>query len=152
MITNSTENYLRAISALAGENGYAYTTDIAKELGVKSPSVTNMLQELGKKGLIIYKKYSGARLTDEGAKIARKTAEYHAVFKKFLKKISVPERLAQKDAWVMEHGLSSSTLRQMSKFVQFAEKFGENPCFFALFEDYCKSGKIIGCSAIQRRK
>ncbi|MFH1307144.1 MAG: metal-dependent transcriptional regulator [Candidatus Micrarchaeota archaeon] len=152
MASRAVEDYLRAISFLINEKGYARTTDIAKQLGVKSPSVTNMLSRLQKEEYIIYEKYGGTRLTQKGKELAKNIEARCITFKKFLQKISVPMRFIEQDAHLLEHGLHPKTMLQISKFVEFVEKFGERPCFFEHFHTYCKTGSIPGCNLPLKKK
>ena len=145
MLSRKTEDYLEAILNLIDEKGYARTKDIASKLGVKSPSVTEMLQKLDAKELISYEKYGGVRLTREGLSVARKIRKRHEVFEKFLKMLLVSDKAAEKDACLLEHHLDSETMRQFSKFVSFFECFGRTPEFFKHFERFCKTGKLPKC-------
>ena len=142
MNSRAEQDYLLAIYQISKNKGVARTTDLAKALRIKSPSVTDMLNKLRNKNLILYKKYEGARLAPAGLKVAKSQLISQVAFKKFLKRIFIPSHLIEKDAHVLEHGLSATTMRQFSKFVQFIELFGETPCFFAHFKIYCQKGKI----------
>ena len=142
MNSRAEQNYLLAIYQISKNKGVARTTDLAKVLKIKSPSVTDMLGKLAKKNLVLYKKYEGARLTPAGLKIAKSQISSQLAFKKFLKRLLIPDHLIEQDAHLLEYGLSATTLRQFSKFVQFMELFGENPCFFAHFKIYCQKGKL----------
>ena len=106
MNSRAEQDYLLAIYQIEKNKGVARTTDLAKILQIKSPSVTDMLNKLCKKELILYKKYEGARLTNAGKKIAKSQLSTQAAFKKFLKRILIPNRLIEKDAHALEHGLS----------------------------------------------
>lgn len=139
MNSKAEQGYLLTIYHIQKNKGVARTSDISKILKIKSPSVTDMLSKLCKKELILYKKYEGARLSPKGTEIAKSLLSRHQIFKRFLKKILIPEHLIEKDAHVLEHGLSPTTMRQFSKFVQFMDLFGENPCFFVHFKNYCQN-------------
>jgi len=142
MSSKAEQDYLLAIYHISKNKGAARTTDIATVLNIKSPSVTDMLSKLSKKNLILYKKYEGARLAPKGDEIAKSLLSRQIIFKKFLKRLFIPENLIEKDAQVFEHGLSRTTMRQFAKFVQFMDLFGDNPCFFAHFKNYCEKGEI----------
>ena len=53
------------------------TTLIAKCVGVRPATVTEMLQKLAEKGLVKYTRYHGVRLTEKGADEARKLLRKH---------------------------------------------------------------------------
>lgn len=144
MNSQSEQSYLLAIYHISKNKGVARTCDLASVLKIKSPSVTDMLSKLAQKNLILYKKYEGARLSQKGGEVAKSLLSRQQIFKKFLRRIYIPQNLIEKDAHVLEHGLSPTTMRQFAKFVQFMDLFGENPCFFAHFKSYCSAGKIAG--------
>jgi len=58
------EDYLEVIYGLIQTKGYARAVDIAEQLGVKSPSVTAMVQKLDDMGLVVYERYRGLTLTE----------------------------------------------------------------------------------------
>ena len=65
-LTPAMENYLEAIFNLGKEKRVVRVKDIAKRLGVKMPTVTNMLKTLSGRGLIEYEKYEYLELTKNG--------------------------------------------------------------------------------------
>ena len=145
MLSRKTEDYLEAILNLIKEKGYARTKDVAAKIGVRPASVTEMLQKLDAKELILYEKYGGVRLTRKGLSLAQKIKKRHDVLEKFLKMILVSEKTAEKDACTLEHHLHFETVKQFSKFVSFVEWFGKTPEFFKHFERFCKTGKLPKC-------
>ena len=44
------------------------TIDLADKLGVKPPTVSNMVARLAEKGYLVYERYRGMKLTDQGMK------------------------------------------------------------------------------------
>ena len=70
----------------------------------------------------------------------------HTTIAKLLQVIQVPKSIAEKDACVMEHSLSSKTVEQLIKFVNFVEncpvKF---PDWRRCFKVYCKTGQYSEC-------
>ena len=60
------EDYLEAIFTLSEEKRIVRVKDIAQRLGVKMPTVTNMLKTLGQQGFIDYEKYEYLELTKKG--------------------------------------------------------------------------------------
>ncbi|MEW6528775.1 MAG: metal-dependent transcriptional regulator [Candidatus Micrarchaeota archaeon] len=145
MLTRKTEDYLEMILDLTDEKGYARTKDLAAKMKVKSPSVTEMLGKLSREGLVVYEKYGGTRLTSEGLSMAKKIKKRHEIFERFLKIIFVSDKVAGKDACIMEHHLDPETNRQLSRFVSFVNGFGRRPEFINHFERFCKTGKLPKC-------
>jgi DtxR family Mn-dependent transcriptional regulator len=65
-LSTTLEHYIETIYELQTEWGAASVTDIAEKRGVKSPSVTYVLQKLKSLGLVRYKKYRSVSLTAAG--------------------------------------------------------------------------------------
>jgi len=141
MLSRKTEDYLEAIYNITEKKGYARVKDIASELKVSSPSVTEMMKKLSDQGFIVYEKYSGIILTEKGRKIAKGVKKRHDIFKNFLEIILVPEHIANKDACIMEHHLNPKTIEQFSKFVEFVKNAPIHPEWLKHFKEYCETGK-----------
>lgn len=79
------ENYLKLIYHLADRQaGEVSTNALAEGTATKAASVTDMLRKLADKELIIYKKYQGVRLTDEGQRQALRVIRRHRLWEVFL--------------------------------------------------------------------
>lgn len=105
-LTASLEDYLEAIKALidADEHGHAHTSEIARRLGVKMPSVTNALGILCKNGYIHYDASYPVTLTKRGVQAAERVMRRHAVLKAFLEEVLLLEESeASATACRMEH-------------------------------------------------
>jgi DtxR family Mn-dependent transcriptional regulator len=85
-LTQSTEDYLKAIYDLTLNGERATTNQIAEQLGVKPASVTGMLQRLAasEPPLLEYRKHQGAGLTEEGTKAALEIVRHHRLLELFL--------------------------------------------------------------------
>ena len=123
MLSRKVEDYLDAIYNINLRKGFARTKDIAEELGVKPPTVTEMLKKLDSMGYVKYTKYSGAVLTPEGEDIGRTVKHRHDTLLGFLKKIGVPDELAEKDAHILEHHISPKTIEKIKEFVNSTKNF-----------------------------
>ena len=115
------EEYIETIYALERKEGRAQTGMLADEMGVKPPSITEILQKLEKEGLIQYESYAGATLTPRGMRMARELMAKHAILAEFLETIGVDHDLAEIDACQMEHHVSGRTIAQLKKFVEFIQ-------------------------------
>ncbi len=81
----SEENYLKIIFHLEQQtNEAAITTDIARIIGLKAASVSEMLKKLAGKKLISYQKYQGVKLTPIGKKKAVSIVRKHRLWEVFL--------------------------------------------------------------------
>ncbi len=81
------DDYLKAILELGGaEEARVTTQDLAERLGVRTPSVTGMLQRLAadRPALVIYEKHRGVRLTAPGKRRAWELVRHHRLLELFL--------------------------------------------------------------------
>ncbi|MHC1630914.1 MAG: metal-dependent transcriptional regulator [Methanotrichaceae archaeon] len=140
-LSRKAEDYLEAIFNISQENGYARIRDISKQLGVKPPSVVEMVRKLGDQGYVVHKKYEGVFLTSEGEEVGRVVKDRHDTIKAFLIFINVPEDLADADACTMEHELSSRTVEQIKYLVKFIDLCPENPEWLNHFKIFCDTGR-----------
>ncbi len=88
-LSQSIEDYLKAVYELTRGNGRASTNDLAEYLNVAPASVTGMLQKLAstKPPLLEYQKHRGVRLTMQGEKVALETIRHHRLLELFLHQI-----------------------------------------------------------------
>jgi DtxR family Mn-dependent transcriptional regulator len=84
VLSQSVEDYLKAIYKLETEEKGASTTRIAEALDVSSASATNMVKRLSKMGLVNYQSYKGASLTASGRKIALEIIRHHRLLELYL--------------------------------------------------------------------
>ena len=115
------EEYIETICVLEQRNGRAQTGMIASRMGVKPPSITEMLQKLEREGLIQYESYNGAILTGSGKKLARELMQKHRIIANLLEILGIDRELAEVDACQIEHHVSPETLKRLEKFVEFAQ-------------------------------
>ncbi len=84
MISQTEENYLKVLYALAITHGEASVNDIGKELQIKMPTVNSMIKRLAKKNLVVYESYKPIKLTEEGKKAAALIIRKHRLTEMFL--------------------------------------------------------------------
>lgn len=85
MNTYTEENYLKAIFKYSNKTKDGVSTNvIADELDTKASSVTDMIKKLSDKKLVLYKRYKGVTLTEEGRKIAVAVIRKHRLWEVFL--------------------------------------------------------------------
>ena len=107
VLSQSVEDYLKAIYKLETEEEGASTTRIAEAMDVSSASATNMVKRLSKMGLVDYQSYKGARLTESGQKIALEIIRHHRLLELYLKEVmgfSWDE--IHEEAEILEHHIS----------------------------------------------
>jgi DtxR family transcriptional regulator, Mn-dependent transcriptional regulator len=112
------EEYLEAIYDIAGTEGSAKTTAIARCLNVSPASVTEALQSMAAKGLLQYEPYKGARLTTEGLGIATSIKRKHRLLEVFLTDVlHINSANVHDEACKMEHTLSEETEDALCKML-----------------------------------
>lgn len=85
--SESVDDYLKAILELGGAEDARVTTNaLAERLGVRTPSVTGMLQKLAvqRPALVLYEKHRGVRLTAAGKRRAWELVRHHRLLELFL--------------------------------------------------------------------
>jgi len=121
-ITPTMEDYLEAIGQLGKKDEVVRVKNIARQLNVKMPSVTEALKTLTKDGLIRHEKYGYVELTQKGNRIAKEIYSRHQTLFKFLNQIlRIDPRAAEEDACKMEHTISSTALKKLVEFIESLE-------------------------------
>jgi DtxR family transcriptional regulator, Mn-dependent transcriptional regulator len=85
--SEAVDDYLKAILELGGAQDSRVTTNaLAGRLGVRTPSVTGMLQKLAaqRPPLVLYAKHRGVRLTASGKRRAWELVRHHRLLELFL--------------------------------------------------------------------
>lgn len=129
MITRAMEDYLEAIYWLSKEKGSAKISDISQAMGVKLPSVSEMMKRLKAEGLVEYEPYGRVTLTEKGLEIAERIAARHELLANFFISLGVDEKIAIEDACRVEHDLHPNTLKRLRSFIKFVKER-------AIFEEF----------------
>ena len=118
MPSEQVEEYLKTIYDIAGKNRAARTTEIAKCLKKSPASVTEAIQHMAEKGLVVYAPYKGATLTKEGLIIAIKIKRKHRLLEVFLTHtLHIDKKKAHAEACKMEHDISDETENALCKIL-----------------------------------
>ncbi|MBN2639807.1 MAG: metal-dependent transcriptional regulator [Bacteroidales bacterium] len=118
-MTFAEQDYIKAIFQLEEErNNTILTNDLAARLGTKASSVTDMFKKLEKKNLIIYKKYQGVKLNEEGRKAALKLIRKHRLWETFLvKSLGFGWESVHEIAEQLEHIESDELIERLNQFL-----------------------------------
>jgi len=142
-LTPTMENYLEAIYNLDNEKRVVRVKDIANRLGVKMPTVTNMLKTLNDRGLINYERYEYLELTDKGENVGKEIDRRHHILRDFLTAIlGIDFDKADEEACSMEHAVGPATMDRLVAFMEFIQscpRTGEN--WLARFEEFRAHGR-----------
>ena len=84
MLSESIQDYLKAIYHLRQEDERATTSALAAYLDVSAASVTGMLKKLAELELVVYEPYQGATLTPAGERAALEVIRHHRLIELYL--------------------------------------------------------------------
>ena len=84
-MTLAEENYLKTIFHLERKlKSEVSTNALAERMQTRASSVTDMMQKLAEKKMLVYKKYKGVQLTEKGKKSAAYVVRKHRLWEVFL--------------------------------------------------------------------
>ncbi len=151
MLTHTAEDYLERIYLLSLRLGSVKTSDIAKEFGIRTPSVISALKLLKEKGFVHYQKHGTVTLSEKGMERALDVYDRHKTTYRFLHFVlGVADKTASSDACGMEHSVSPETAAAMKDFFSFLtlkkeEGFDLKQEFQAFREKRKRSGGLEQC-------
>ena len=118
----SKENHLKAIFHLQQEHGIVTTNALAAALQTRPASVTDMLKKLKDQKLLIYERYKGFKLNNEGRKAALQVIRKHRLWEFFLvKKLQFGWDEVHEIAEELEHIASKKLIDRLDAFLGFPE-------------------------------
>ena len=149
-LTNSMEDYLEAISILEEKKRYVRVKDIAKQMKVKMPSVTEALKSLARKNLVNHERYEYVELTEQGTMVAQEIRRRHDAILKFLTEVlNMDPETAERDACGIEHAISPTALDRLLKMIECIKECprGTPECLrrFEYYVEYGEKPPIACC-------
>ena len=118
----SKENHLKAIFHLQQEQGLVTTNALAAALRTRPASVTDMLKKLKEQKLLIYERYKGFKLNNEGRKAAVQVIRKHRLWEYFLvKKLQFGWEEVHEIAEELEHISSRALIDRLDAFLGYPE-------------------------------
>ena len=135
--TPTNEDYVETIWSLIQNKGYARTVDIADRLGVNSASVSKMIQRLDGDGLLVYERYRGLGMTDEGFQLGQQLSKRHQTLEIFFQYLGIkdPDEIYQTVEGI-EHYVNANVLERISALVAYIE---QHPEWWNQYSDQLKS-------------
>ncbi|HEU4364466.1 MAG TPA: metal-dependent transcriptional regulator [Candidatus Krumholzibacteria bacterium] len=107
VLTQSMENYLKAIFEIAEHAERASTSSIADRMGIAPASVTAMVKKLADLKLVTHEPYQGVQLTRIGEMAAVEVVRHHRLIEKYLADaLGVPWDQVHDEADKLEHVIS----------------------------------------------
>jgi DtxR family transcriptional regulator, Mn-dependent transcriptional regulator len=120
-LSQSEENYIKAIYALSENNDESISTNLlAERMNTKASSVTDMLKKLTDKQLLTYQKYQGCSLTEIGRSVALSIVRKHRLWEVFLvEKLQFGWDEVHEIAEQLEHIQSVQLTNRLEEFLSF---------------------------------
>jgi DtxR family Mn-dependent transcriptional regulator len=120
--TSSQENYLKAIYHLQNTGDSATTNGLADSMRTSAASVTDMLKKLREQKLLLYERYKGFRLTQEGRKVAVQIIRKHRLWEYFLvEKLMFEWDEVHDMAEELEHVSSKKLIERLDAYLNFPQ-------------------------------
>ncbi|MCM3293291.1 metal-dependent transcriptional regulator [Paenibacillus sp. MER 180] len=112
------EDYLETVFLLSQEGAGARLSDIADKVGVTKASANRAVATLSSLRLVQKEHYKEIHLTPEGLAYANRIVHKHEVIKQFFMNVLLVDAdIAEQDACMIEHVISSDSVRAMQQFV-----------------------------------
>ena len=106
-LSQSMENYLKAIFEIVEHAERASTSSIAERMGIAPASVTAMVKKLAELHLVTHEPYQGVQLTAVGELAAVEVVRHHRLIEKYLAEaLGVPWDRVHDEAEKLEHVIS----------------------------------------------
>ena len=121
MRTESKEMYLKTIYLLSKQKSVVRNVDIASNLNVSKPSVTEMLKRLAADGVITIND-NVIQLTTSGKERAEMIYNRYMTFVELLTMMDIPEDKVHNAACKLEHGVSDEIFYYMRNWVNKEKK------------------------------
>lgn len=121
-ISSAMQDYLEVILELSEREAVVRVTDIAAQLNIAKASVAQAVGKLKELGLVLQENYGPVELTASGRKAALQVQQWHRTLRLFLVEVlGVDPVIAEKDACLMEHAVSSETMEKLVEFLKAAD-------------------------------
>lgn len=115
-IGRSAEDYLEAILMIHERQGYVRSTDVAEQLGISKPSVSNATKRLRESKYLTTDPAGMLVLTASGMEIASQIYARHRALTDFFIRIGVCPEQAREDACKIEHDISQETFEALCRY------------------------------------
>ena len=115
-IGRSAEDYLEAILMIHERQGYVRSTDVAEQLGISKPSVSNATKRLRESEYLTTDPAGMLVLTPSGMEIVSQIYARHRALTNFFIRIGVCPEQAREDACKIEHDISQETFEALCRY------------------------------------
>lgn len=122
-VSSTVEDYLKVVLKIEDMSQKASTSRVARHLDVADASVTDMLRKLKKAGLLEYRPYYGATLTQQGRQMALRILRRHRLLELFLNQVlGYGWEQVHGEAERLEHAVSDFFVARVDALLNFPVK------------------------------
>ena len=118
---------MEAILILELKRGYVRSSDVAEQMKVTKPSVTNATRLLKEGGFLTMDGDKQIHLTELGREVAESIYERHCILKEGLIYLGVDKETAEQDACRIEHDISRETFERLKAYWETIAKEERKP-------------------------
>lgn len=118
----SNEDYLEAILMISKEKDFVRAVDLANALNYSRASVTVALKKLKEEKFVNIDESNHITLTRKGYERAKSVLYRHKVLTEFFIGLGIEKKVAEQDACLIEHIISSETFNAIDKELKKHEK------------------------------
>lgn len=137
-LSNSQEEYLKAMYLLKSTNNEIKVTSIANKLNKTKASVNNAINTLKTEGLVNYVPYGHIELTEAGEMEALKIIEANDIINLFLTEvIGATKENAEKEAVKVKTVLSSDTINKIARYTHKVLGLSSLDCGYDIDNEKC---------------
>ncbi len=120
-MSQSQEDYMKFIHKY-GEGDYVSNKHISEGLLVAPSSVSEMISRLDRDGLVDYRPYHGAKLTQRGQERAQAIIRKHLIWEYLLEtKLGYAKDEVHDLAEVLEHATPADLADRLAEFIEYPE-------------------------------
>jgi DtxR family Mn-dependent transcriptional regulator len=121
-LSSNMEMYLKTILRLGADGEPVRVKAIAESLRVTMPSVSEALQSLKARGLVLHSSYGAVQLSSRGRKLAEViNSRYEVLQKFFVEVLQLNPRAAARDACEIEHVMGPETMARLTAFLDYMQ-------------------------------
>lgn len=118
-LSQSREDYVKFIYEHSSGDSVSNKM-IARGLQVAPPSVSEMIHKLANEGLVNYRPYYGAKLTEAGENMARELIRKHEIWEYFLEhKLNYTKEEVHDLAEILEHSTPLDLADRLAEFIEY---------------------------------
>ena len=121
-LSASLEDYLEVICNLLETSDSVKAVEISRKLNISRASVSEALNKLAEKGLILYEGHKGISITDLGLERAKEVISKHNTLTSFFENVLCLDKQESEDnACKIEHVISDEFFERLKDFKKYCE-------------------------------